>query len=304
MKVQRALLVVKRTSFSLLKSGKKRGAEARMRRLIDDDHESTASMKLAHEEHTASVHIVRRELKRRGIEVRERTIGLERVVRNYDLVITVGGDGTLLDASHFVRGKTPVLGVNSAPTFSVGFLTGCRAPTFTQTLDALIEDRLEPMPVHRLQVSIDRKRLPEPVLNDVLFCADNPAVTTRYTLATPVGEESHRSSGIWISTAAGSTAALRSAGGEALSLESDRFAFVVREAYAPPGSEVRIKGGVLERNQSLTVECLIAQASIYIDGSYRRYSVHFGQRVAFRLHQEPLRLVRPVQGRGHVVRGL
>lgn len=33
-----------------------------------------------------------------------------------DLVITVGGDGTLLQASHFLDESVPVLGVNSDPT--------------------------------------------------------------------------------------------------------------------------------------------------------------------------------------------
>lgn len=33
-----------------------------------------------------------------------------------DLVVTVGGDGTLLQASHFMDDSIPVLGVNSDPT--------------------------------------------------------------------------------------------------------------------------------------------------------------------------------------------
>lgn len=41
---------------------------------------------------------------------------LSQPVRNVDLVITVGGDGTLLQASHFLDDSVPVLGVNSDPT--------------------------------------------------------------------------------------------------------------------------------------------------------------------------------------------
>ena len=37
-------------------------------------------------------------------------------IRNVDLVVTVGGDGTLLQASHFMDDSIPVLGVNSDPT--------------------------------------------------------------------------------------------------------------------------------------------------------------------------------------------
>lgn len=41
---------------------------------------------------------------------------LSRPIRNVDLVVTVGGDGTLLQASHFMDDSIPVVGVNSDPT--------------------------------------------------------------------------------------------------------------------------------------------------------------------------------------------
>lgn len=37
-------------------------------------------------------------------------------IHNVDLVVTIGGDGTLLQASHFMDDSVPVLGVNSDPT--------------------------------------------------------------------------------------------------------------------------------------------------------------------------------------------
>lgn len=39
-----------------------------------------------------------------------------RPIRDVDLVVTIGGDGTLLQASHFMDDSVPVLGVNSDPT--------------------------------------------------------------------------------------------------------------------------------------------------------------------------------------------
>lgn len=41
---------------------------------------------------------------------------LSQPINEVDLVVTVGGDGTLLQASHFMDDKIPVLGVNSDPT--------------------------------------------------------------------------------------------------------------------------------------------------------------------------------------------
>ena len=41
---------------------------------------------------------------------------LSQPIKNVDLVVTIGGDGTLLHASHFLDDTIPVLGVNSDPT--------------------------------------------------------------------------------------------------------------------------------------------------------------------------------------------
>lgn len=290
MKIHRVLLIVKRSEFSSLSKSRSR-KDARVRGLIERDHSSAARIVPAHQEHTDSVRIVRRELAARDLHVVERDDAPQRPVRGFDLVVSVGGDGTLLEASHAV-GKTVLLGVNSAPAFSVGFLTGCRAPTFASTLDAVRAGRIKPIEVQRMQVKIGRRVIREPVLNDVLFCADNPAVTTRYRIIAPDGEELQRSSGVWVATAAGSTAALRSAGGPTLALTSKQFAFVVREPYAPPGVGVQLEKGVLDRGGTLTLECMTASASVFLDGHHRRYSVPFGEQVTFSLAAEPLRLVR------------
>jgi NAD+ kinase len=41
---------------------------------------------------------------------------LSQPIHDVDLVIAVGGDGTLLRASHFLDSSVPILGVNSDPT--------------------------------------------------------------------------------------------------------------------------------------------------------------------------------------------
>lgn len=291
MKIRRVLLIVRRTEFADLAKGPSR-RDARIRKLLASNHASVSRIQPAHAEHLSSVKLVRRELRARKIDVVERETPPERQVRGFDLVVSIGGDGTLLEASHAVHGKTPLLGVNSAPAFSVGFLTGCRAPTFASTLESLIEDRLTAVEVQRLKVRIGKIAVPEPVLNDALFCEDNPAVTTRYRLISPDGEEVQRSSGIWVAAPAGSTAATRSAGGPTLTLTAKQFVFVVREPYAPPGAGVQLTSGVLDRNERLVVECRSHKASVFLDGHHRRYTIPFGERVSFTLQAKPLRLVR------------
>lgn len=41
---------------------------------------------------------------------------LSEPIHGVDVVVTVGGDGTLLRASHFMDDTIPVFGVNSDPT--------------------------------------------------------------------------------------------------------------------------------------------------------------------------------------------
>ncbi len=290
--IRRVLLVVKETALEKL--GQQQSAGVRhMRRLLAADDQSVANIKPAHDEHQASVRAVREALADRSLEVVERLQIPKHPIRDFDLVITVGGDGMVLGVSHAVRDATPVLGVNSAPSFSVGYLTGCVASSFGHVLDKLRHGRCQPLEVQRLRVRIGRRWIKEPVLNDVLFCADNPAVMTRYRLVWPGGEELQRSSGVWISTPAGSTSALASAGGPILPLSARQFAFIVREPYAPPGNAVRFKSAVLVHEDRLSIECRILGASVFLDGSHRHYPVHFGETVSFILGGAPLRLVRP-----------
>lgn len=78
--------------------------------------------------------------------LRRKWLDLETVLRNNlsqaishaDLVITIGGDGTLLRASHFIDDTIPVLGVNSDPTrveeVLSSFLFSCTGICYTITL--------------------------------------------------------------------------------------------------------------------------------------------------------------------------
>lgn len=289
--IRRVYVAVKRTAFARWTKEDSTNS-ARMLSLIEKNAESVHGLKASHDEHQRSLQAVRRILKARRYEVVERSRLPSRPIEGFDLVIAVGGDGMVLGLSHAVRSAIPVLGVNSSPSFSVGYLAGCQAENLDATLDSIQARELEPVEVQRLQVAIGARDLPEPVLNDALFCADHPALISKYRLEWPDGAEVQRSSGIWVSTPAGSTSALASAGGPVLPLSSKQFAFLVREPYAPPGQSVRLRSAVMAEEQVLTLECRTVEASVFVDGSHRQYRVPFGETVRFRLHPQPLRLYR------------
>ena len=74
----------------------------------------------------------------------------------------------------------------------------------------------------------------------MLFCHDCPASTTRYLLTFDGRTEDQISSGIWISTAAGSTSVIRSAGGKEMPPRSRRLQFAVREPFPLGGKDSRV----------------------------------------------------------------
>ncbi|XP_057967165.1 NADH kinase isoform X2 [Malania oleifera] len=159
---------------------------------------------------------------------------LSHPIRNVDLVVTVGGDGTLLQASHFMDDSIPILGVNSDPTQveeveefsdkfdatrSTGYLCAATVRTFEQVLDDVLEDRAVPSRLSRISMCVNSQLLSTYALNDVLIAQKCPATVSRFSFRIRRDDQLYsrmvncRSSGLRISTAAGSTGAMLSAGG-------------------------------------------------------------------------------------------
>ena len=211
----------------------------------------------------------------------------------YDLVITVGGDGTLLAASHHVGAHTPILGVNSAPNHSVGFFCAADKGKVKETLDQAIKGTLRRVSLTRMRVDLNDICLDKRVLNEALFCHSSPAATSRYILR-PVradgtfSEEEQKSSGIWVGPAAGSTAAQKSAGGRVLPLSSTKLQYVVREPYTPDGGNLELTNGLIDEGGYLFVRCKMKSAKLFLDGEHTVYDVTIGDVLRMRRLEEPL----------------
>ncbi len=206
-----------------------------------------------------------------------------------DLVITIGGDGTALGASHYIRGGV-MLGVNSAPGDSVGHFCSVNRENFAERLDAILSGKWKPKELARLQVMLDEKTLPELALNDVLIAHECPASTTRYLLKIARREEEHRSSGIWISTAAGSTAGIGSAGGRKMPLGSKRIQYLVRELYREPKRSYALTRGFIEADENILVASKMTAGEMYIDGAKTRYDFPFGTRAKVTVAEHSLKI--------------
>jgi NAD+ kinase len=209
-----------------------------------------------------------------------------------DLVIPAGGDGTVLAAAHAVR-RGIVLAVNSAPGDSVGHFCATDAAGFPALVDAVLAGRRKGSRLARLEVSVDGRVLPERALNDVLVTHACPAATTRYTLRAGAWSEEQRSSGIWIATAAGSTAGLGSAGGSVMSLRSRSLQYRVRELYREPGRRYRLTHGRVAPGRSVEVTSRMRDGRLYVDGWRVEHPFPFGRRAVFYTAADDLRIVLP-----------
>lgn len=310
------LVLAKKSALRVHLEGQDAARHDRVERLLREKDLTVQRMAGAHEQHEACLAEVKTALEELGCEAKmvmaaaldefkvmidpPRSDGRPGAMppsRKPDLVVTIGGDGTLLAASHTVS-DTPILAINSAPDYSVGFFCGGRLGNVHETLEKALSGKLPRAQLTRMKVEKDGQLLTTRVLNEVLVCASSPAATTRYILEHRGVTEEQKSSGIWIGPAAGSTAAQRSAGGRVLPLTSNKLQFVVREPYTPAGQVLRLPRGLVAPGESLTVRAKMSDGRVFVDGPHEVHSVTIGDLLRFSASDEPLNLLGVLRRRG------
>lgn len=286
---RRVLVLLKRSSY---KKYVEQEHDARVTGLLATGDPTVKRMLGSHKDNEETIEEVKHALDALGADaVYDEDVRSTSHDERVDLVVTVGGDGTLLAASHRVGSDTPILGVNSAPDHSVGFFCAARKGQVRETLQAAFEGKLRRVSLARMRVDLNEICLHRRVLNEALFCHASPAATSRYILRVvrPDGatdEEEQKSSGIWVGPAAGSTAAQRSAGGRVLPLASTRLQFVVREPYAPLGTRMRLTLGMVEDGGALVLKNKMRQAKLFLDGEHTVYDATIGDVITMRRSEE------------------
>jgi NAD+ kinase len=281
----RVAMVVKRSAWRIYVEERH---DERLTELAAAGDEAVAPLRAAHEAHARTVREVKEALASVGAHlVTERLVGEPFDSTGLDLVVTVGGDGTLLAASHYVA-DVPILAINSAPSHSVGFFCGAKSGEALDALRGVMRGSLRSTVLTRMGVSINGVVVAARVLNDALVCHASPAATSRYILQLDGEEEQQKSSGLWIGPAAGSTAAQRSAGGRVLPLTSQQIQLVVREPYTPHGESYRLRHALIPPGERLTVRSKMHDARIFFDGPDRSVDITYGDVIEFTQAPQPL----------------
>lgn len=210
---------------------------------------------------------------------------LVREALHADLVVSVGGDGTLLDVARRLRGtEVPVLGVNLG---KLGFLAGFSAEGFAAYLDgASPEDwRVD----HEMMVQARvNDGPPRAALNDVVV--SQGVMTRLIELDMWIGGEhaiAYRADGLIVSTPVGSTAYSLSLGGPILG--RGMRAFVITP-IAPHSLTNRPIVVAADAAVSFVVRGRVGELALLVDGQ-ERIDLASGDRVDIEAAPGTVRLV-------------
>jgi NAD+ kinase len=317
------LLVVKQTpfeSYTQLKNQGKAPVALRWERLQNRYQ--------VHQNCVASVETVLK-----NCDIRYHRLGREELhrgmIQGRDLVIAVGGDGTVLNTSSFIDDSIPVLGINSDPTRpeeqgvtnvkderrSRGALCAISANNLTELLPRILYGEISPGLRTRIQCLVrstyTETRLP-PALNDILVSHPIPAAISRFRLALCRGRASPSfktdssmdelfsfnvwSSGLWISTATGSTAAMHAAGGTVMDIRSRNLQYMVREHLVEESNSHQRKAshGIIRPDEMLGLRWSSQHGCIFVDGSHFKHELELGDELKVDSQAPFLRIFDPI----------
>ena len=205
-----------------------------------------------------------------------------------DLIVVVGGDGSLLGvARDLAHTRTPVLGINRG---GLGFLADIAPKRIPEQLGAVLagEYRLEDHFLLAASVQRDGSELMHsPALNDVVVHAGGMARMMEFSLAVN-GDfvYDQRSDGLIVASPTGSTAYALSAGGPIMHPSLDAIVIVPMYPHTLTSRPLVVRG-----DSAIEVTLgAVDQAQVSCD-SQVNFELQSGDRIRIEKYAAPLRLV-------------
>lgn len=205
-----------------------------------------------------------------------------------DVVVVLGQDGLVANVAKYARAQ-PLVGVNPDPERYDGILLPWQPPDVRSAVAAVLDGR----------AACRRITLAEAVLNDGqrllafndLFIGARSHVSARYRLRAGDLAEAQSSSGVLVSTGAGSTGWISSvfnmaagvttfAGGRGegsirLAWDDPRLLYAVREPFISRHSTARIVAGYVPPGGELGVESLMPTGGVIFSDGIESDFLHF-----------------------------
>ncbi len=244
--------------------------------------------------HLNSLKIVESILKEKKINFNKIKINdfKENFLKDVDLVISVGGDGTFIRISHYLK-DLPILGINSDSKTSEGGLCSLNEQNL-EKLKEILEGKYKLIFRNRIDIYLDGKFVKEKALNEVYVGTRDQFHTSRYIIKFQDFEEEHRSSGVLISTGSGSNVWYKSAGGEPFSFDEDKLKFLVREPFFSRLFQPKILQGEIVKSESLIFYSKRCMGGIIALDSNVIYDFNEGNKVELKLSKFPLKVLEKI----------
>jgi NAD kinase len=200
-----------------------------------------------------------------------------------DAVVVLGRDGLVSNTAKYLNGQ-PIVGVNPDPERIDGILLPFDPRTAAAGVARVVDKKAVCREITMAAVQLnDGQQLL--AFND-FYLGQSTHVSSRYSLSWRGKTERQSSSGVLVSTGAGSTGWLSSTQNMAaavsglllgdraprlpvlrLDWEDPRLAFVVREPFRSRSSEVRLTAGLVEAGEELSFESHMPEGGvIFSDG--------------------------------------
>lgn len=212
------------------------------------------------------------------------------IFNSKDLIITVGGDGTFIRASHFIQDAF-IIGINSEPKTSEGAWISIKANEIKK-IEEIFKGKFNTRKVNRINVLRNGVLLDSHALNEVYVGSANQFHTSKYDLIHKGKREYQKSSGVLISTNFGSNSWFKSAGGNPFSTEKE-LRFIVREPFFGKIFNPEMIEGILKKDESLILESKRKDGGIIALDSTLIYEFNNSDRVEISLSENQLNIVEP-----------
>jgi NAD kinase len=196
------------------------------------------------------------------------------------VIIVIGQDGLVANTAKYSNG-VPIIGVNPDPERFDGVLLPFQAENFIEGLERVLENKYQYKETSFAEARLnDGQRLL--AFND-LFIGAASHVSARYEISFNNKKEEHSSSGIIVSTQAGSTGWMSSIFNmtygmqefiahqpqiqKQTTLKNNELLFAVREPFASRKTQTGLMAGIVNENTQLVIESFMPQNGvIFSDG--------------------------------------
>jgi NAD kinase len=238
-----------------------------------------------------SLELLRRHMEPLGLklQVLDRSLVPTFLFTEHDLVVTVGQDGLVANTARYIGGQ-PLVAINPDPVRFDGVLLPFRVEQARGALEKTMAGQARVRQVTLAEATLaDGQRLR--AFND-LFIGAQTHISARYRIQLGERKEDQSSSGLLVSTGAGSTGWMSSVfnmafdvaarfGGRRgkpmrLEWEDERLLFVVREPFVSKHSQAGLLGGLLPNGAELLLRSQMPSGGVIfgdgVEGDYLAFN--------------------------------